>query len=185
MRTHSIARHDQGLGNELNHVVSGARCPVVALDFGQIQVQVLVAPLTEEGFRQHLEQESARIKGLLRTQVGAAPRKAVALSHPSMPMATTPAIRQMQADWVKAHQDVLRLVCHSVGFIIPNPIVRYTVTAVLWLASLPVPMVAHENLDAAVMWAIREADLIGGDVHSELRMDGVKAIERRLAALPS
>lgn len=155
----------------------------MALDFGQVQVQVLVAPLTELGFRRHLDEESVRIKGLLRTQVGAAPRKAIALSHPSMPMATTPALRQMQADWLKANQDMLRLVCQSVGFIVPNPIVRYTVTAVLWLAPLPVPMVAHESLDLAVVWAIREADKIGGDVSPELRLDGAQAIERRIAGL--
>ncbi len=161
-------------------VVSSLASPFRVLDFGQVQVQIQVAALTTENFQAHLEAESSRLSALIRQRDSAIPRKAVVINDGSVELVPPASVRKLQAEWIKSHEDMLRLVCHRLGIIVPGALARHAMTAVLWLAPLPVPMKVLENMDEAVRWAIAEVDGIGGQVDAELRAGGRAAVERYL-----
>jgi hypothetical protein len=47
--------------------------------------------------------------------------------------------RRALADWMNAHDASSRATCAAFAFVIPNPVVRGALTAVLWLARMPAP----------------------------------------------
>ena len=163
-----------------NRIVSSAGSPFRVLDFGQVQVQIQVAPLTEDNFRAHLAAETLRMTGLIKGRDRVVPRKAVVINDGSCELIPPPSIRKLQADWIKGHEDMLRLVCHGLGMIVPGMLVRNTLTAVLWLATLPVPMKLLKDMDEALFWAIGEVDAFGGEVDAELRAGRRTAVEKYL-----
>lgn len=161
-------------------LVSSVGSPFRVLDFGQVQVQIQVAPLAEDNFRAHLAAETARMTSLIKGRDRVVPRKAVVINDGSCELIPPPSIRKLQADWIKSHEDMLRLVCHGIGMIVPGMLVRNTLTAVLWLAPLPVPMKVLKDMDEALVWAIAEVDAFGGEVDAELRAGRRMAVEKYL-----
>jgi len=159
-------------------IVSKPGSPYRVLDFGQVQIQMQVAQPTDENFLAHLDAETQRMNGYLRSRDRVVPHKAVVIHAPSCDLIPKASIRRLQAEWIIRNEHVLKIMCHSLAIIVPGTIVRNAVTAALWLAPMPVPMKVHRDMDAAVEWAIREADSIGGQVDSELRLG-------RCAAHPS
>ena len=152
--------------------------PFEILDFGQVQVQVQVREITVDGLRTYLDGESARIRQNLEFRDRMAPRKAVIIVDGSVSLMPPPEARQMQADWFNANKDLLKLVTHKMGFVLPNAFLRGFMSAVFFLSGPPVPMKTHASVDEAVPWAIAEALSIGGEVSDDLRLDGVVAYER-------
>lgn len=163
-------------------VSSAAGSPYRVLDFGQIQVQIQVAELTPENFREHLAAESKRIESLLRGRDTAVPRKAVVINDGSCELIPQASVRKLQADWINQHANMLKLICHGLGVIVPSAITRSAMTAVLWLAPLPVPMKAFKDMDEALAWAKAEVASIGGTIDDELRLGGRATIEKHLRA---
>lgn len=157
--------------------------PFVILSFGQVQVQIQVKPISAAGLSAHLEQETQRIKQLLAQRGRLAPQKAVVIVDGSVALMPPAEARKLQADWLKANKDLLQLVTHKLGFVLPNPILRGFVSAVFYLVPLPIPSETLGSLDEAVAWAIREARSIDGVVDEELLTLGTAAIERRRAQL--
>lgn len=157
--------------------------PFVILNFGQVQVQIQVKPIDAAGLSAHLDQETRRIKQLLSQRGRLAAEKAVVIVDGSVALMPPAEARKLQADWLKTNKDLLQLVTHKLGFVLPNPILRGFVSAVFYLVPLPIPSETLGSLDEAVAWAIREARSINGVVDEELLTLGTAAIERRRAQL--
>ncbi len=155
--------------------------PFSSLDFGQVQVQIQVRPITIKSFAAHLTLETARIRQLLASRDGPAPRKAVVIVDGSVALLPPAEARRMQADWLRANAELLKLVTHELGFVLPNPLLRGFVSAVFYLAPLPVPTTTHASLDEAIAWAVQEAQNIGGHVAPTLIAGGAAAVERARA----
>ena len=157
--------------------------PIQALDFDQVQVQIQLAPLTAENMRAFQAAETERIRALVDIRDSHVPRKAVVVMDGSNELLPGADVRRMQAEWLKEHHDLLRLVLHSISVVVPNPLTRGAVTAVTWMANTPCPIKTHASLEQAVAWAIDECIAIGGTVSEELLQGGVTAIEARRNAL--
>ncbi len=159
--------------------------PIQTLDFEQVQVQLQIAPLTAENMAAFLQADEARLKQLLNNRDTALPRRAVVILDGSNQLVPPPAVRKLQAEWIKRNEHVLRTVIYSMGVVIPNTIARGAFTAVMWLAGDRVPweMVAHPDLATAIQWAIAEAKSHGATVSEELVRDGIGAVERHRAQL--
>lgn len=155
--------------------------PFSTLDFGQVQVQIQVRPITAKAFAAHLAMETARIRQLLATRDSPAPRKAVVIVDGSVALLPPSDARRMQADWLRDNAELLKLVTHELGFVLPNPLLRGFVSAVFYLAPLPVPTSTHASLEEAIAWAVQEVRSIGGQIASTLLTDGTRAVERARA----
>lgn len=159
--------------------------PYEILEFGQVQIQVQVEQLTPDNLAQHLKNETARIRNAIaQHRKPGDTRKAVVLVDTSVTLMPDALTRKIQADWMKENEDLFKLVVHSMGFVIPSAIIRGTLTAVFWIAPMPMPVTTHESMDQALDWAIAQLDHYGEQVDNDLLMNGVMAIERKRAALP-
>jgi len=152
--------------------------PFAILDFGQVQVQIQVRPITADGLRTYLSGETLRIKERVAQRDAVAPRKAVVIVDGSVSLMPPSDARKLQAEWFRDNQDLLRLVMHRMGFVLPNPLLRGFMSAVFFLAAPPVPMVTHRSLQEALDWALDQARAIDGQVSDELLRDGIEAVER-------
>ena len=159
--------------------------PYQIYDFIQVQVQVQVGPVTEANLRPHLLGETARIRELLKQRSLHDTRKAVAVVEILNEQRSDPVVRKLQTEWMKENTELLRLVTGAMAFVVPNGVLRGAVTAVLWVAPMPMPVSLHENLDLALDWAVGEVTRNNwGDISNELLMNGAMAVERRRAAEP-
>lgn len=157
--------------------------PIQALDFDQVQIQIQVAPLTSDNIRAFHEAETERIQQLVGIRDQHVPRKAVVVVDGSNELLPSADVRRLQAEWLKKHEDLLRLVLHSMTVVVGNPVVRGAVTAVMWMASTPCPIRTHAGLAEAVDWAIESCTSIGGTVSEELLSGRVEAVESRRASV--
>ena len=138
--------------------------------------------MTSDGLQAHLSQETLRIKQILADRKAPAPRKAVVIVDGSVALLPPADARQIQASWLKQNVDLLRLVTHQMGFVLPNPMLRGFVAAVFYIAPLPVPSSTHASLDDAIAWAIKEVHSINGTVDEALLNEGSVAVERARSA---
>lgn len=159
--------------------------PYEILDFGQVQVQVQVGPVTAAGLRAFLDGETQRIRAAIRASAPQAPRKGVVILDASVSLMPPADARQVQAAWLKENQHLLGLVTYKIGLVLPNPLLRAFMASVLALAPQPVPMNTHSALAPAVHWAIAAVSEIGGVVSDALRADGVAAVENAKAKVLS
>lgn len=159
--------------------------PYLIYDFTQIQVQIQIAPVDEDNLRAHLAAETARMREALKLRTMNDTRKAVAVVEFLGTQRSDPVVRRLQAEWMKEHTELLRMLTGATAFVVPNSLLRGALTAVLWLAPLPMPVSLHENLDLALDWAIGEVTRNNwGEVATELLMNGAMAVERRRALVP-
>lgn len=156
--------------------------PFEVLEFGQVHVQVQVRPVTAQGLRAFLDGQAREIKTAL-DRMDSAPPKVVVVVDASVSLLPPSDARRVQADWLKEHEHLLRLVTHSTGLVLPNPLLRGFMASVLALAPTPVPMKTHGSLDEAICWAIATVDEIEGEVTDDLRTHGSQAVELAKAAL--
>jgi hypothetical protein len=67
--------------------------------------------------------------------------------------------RRLQADWIKNHQQALRLGCAGTAFVISSALHRGVMTAVLWLQQLPYPYSVFGALGEAEAWCLGRLSL--------------------------
>ena len=65
-------------------------------------------------------------------------------------------LRRRQADWLATHSFDLERLCAGVGVVSTNPLIRGTLTAILWLQPLPCPHRLVAALPEAEAWCLRE-----------------------------
>lgn len=78
-------------------------------------------------------------------------RYAVLADATNAGVATAPQ-RKRQADFIKAHRELLAHVCVGNAFVIPNPLVRGVLTAILWLQPLPYDHVVVNGVADGEAW---------------------------------
>ncbi|GAB4207499.1 MAG: hypothetical protein OHK0013_25190 [Sandaracinaceae bacterium] len=66
--------------------------------------------------------------------------------------ATSARQRRMQAEWMEKNEEALARYSAGSAFVITSPLVRGTLTAILWLKPLPVPHVVVGTFAEAEQW---------------------------------
>lgn len=66
----------------------------------------------------------------------------------------TPYQRRIQAEWVGAHAPLIKRYTLGVAFVMPSPLIRGALTAILWFQRLPCPHLVMSTMDEAERWAI-------------------------------
>lgn len=75
----------------------------------------------------------------------------VYVTMPNAPMTKSRHAR-MQAKWIAAHEDEIRRRCVGVGFVLPSPIMRGVLRAILAMQSMPVPYRVFDDEEMAIAW---------------------------------
>jgi len=151
--------------------------PFKTVSFGDIVVQFQVGQMTEANMKAALAEQTKQLhEGVqLSKSLG---RKGVIIVDGSVELVPPPTVRKLQAQWITENREALRATTAGMGFVVPGSLTRGAMQALFWMVSLPVPSTAHERLELALDWAIATVDGAGGEIHRELLMDGVIAIER-------
>jgi len=63
-----------------------------------------------------------------------------------------PSQRQLQADWMREHDKLNRDLTAGLAFVLPSPLLRGVLTAILWLTPMPCPHTVTRTLDHGVAW---------------------------------
>lgn len=75
----------------------------------------------------------------------------VYVTMPDAPMTTSRHAR-MQAKWIAAHEEEIRQRCARVGFVLPSPLMRGVLRAILAMQSMPVPYRVFDDEELAIAW---------------------------------
>jgi hypothetical protein len=154
--------------------------PFVILDFQTVQVQIQVAPITVEGFEEHLKREGERI----RATVGGVATGAFVIIDGSVALMPPAAARKMQAEWIAEHGELLRVITRGLCFVLPNPLLRAFIGTVFHIVPPPAPWKTQATLEDAVTWAMGQAEALGLPIDERLLERGVDAItEARIRAV--
>jgi hypothetical protein len=146
-------------------------------EFDPIRVLVQVSPTTDENLREHLDAQ------LLEMQSNRGrTRKTVVVIDASLGTRPTPLQRKMQADWINEHRELLATTCLGVAFVIPSPLVRGALTAIFWIAQMPIPHTVHGSLASAIEWAGGRLAAVDVDLPAPLRVHGAAALAVEVAA---
>ena len=153
--------------------------PFRVLDYDFIQIQIQVERMTEQNIARHLAAESMRIQSHVdEARRTGKPGGAVLIVDGSVQLVPPPQVRRLQADWLRDNRDKLGDVMHAMGVVVPNNLVRGALTALTWLAPMPVPMTVHASLEHALDWAIATVDTIGGTIPQRLLLGGAELVEQ-------
>jgi hypothetical protein len=71
-----------------------------------------------------------------------------------------------QADWIKRNAAVLSRLNLGIAFVIPSPMIRGVLRAILWIQPLPQPHVVVANMSAAYSWCAIQLRAVGLPVPS-------------------
>lgn len=146
-------------------------------EFDPIRVLVQVSTTTDDNLREHLDAQ------LLEMQTNRdRMRKTVVVIDASLGMRPTPVQRKMQADWINEHRELLAATCLGVAFVIPSPLVRGALTAIFWIAQMPIPHTVHGTLASAIEWAGGRLAAVDVDLPAPLRVHGAAALAVEVAA---
>lgn len=63
-----------------------------------------------------------------------------------------PSQRQLQVEWMREHDKLNRDTTAGLAFVLPSPLVRGVLTAMLWLAPMPCPHLVARTLDQGLVW---------------------------------
>lgn len=63
-----------------------------------------------------------------------------------------PTQRRAQADWMVNNHEGARATCAGFAFVIDSAMIRGALTAVLWFAPMPAPLVVLSTVTAAEIW---------------------------------
>ena len=157
--------------------------PYEVLEFGQVQVQIQVRPVTGDGLKAFLDAQARDIKQTLAQVKGTPVQKSVVIIDASVSLMPPADARKVQAAWLDENQHLLQLATHGIGLVLPNPLLRGFMASVLALTSQPVAMKTHSSLENAVDWAIQSVQEIHGEISTELLQDGAGAVQRAKAHL--
>ncbi len=134
---------EDNAGVGIGYEIDDSRFPLVVVRF--------VGLLTDEDFRAYLERaEAVRSRGpnaaiLDATHAGYLPARQ----------------RRMQAEWMKRHREMLRRNSLGSAFVVPSPLIRGVLTAILWIADMPGPHVVVETYAEAEEWVRAKLDAAG------------------------
>jgi len=154
-------------------------CPMHVLDFEHIQIQLQVHPVTAENVTPFLRSETERIKQ--RVAGKTIDVKTIVLIDSSCTAPVSAAVRQVWAKWINENLGLLQQVTAGLGVVVPNSLTRGTLTAITWMAPIPIPVELFGTMEQALDWAITSIDRAGGHIPSELLMGGAELVERRRA----
>ena len=71
--------------------------------------------------------------------------------HAGMPMTKTAHAKQ-QAEWIGNNEDVVRRLCAGIAFVLPSPLHRGVLRAILWMQGLPVPYKVFDDPQTGRVW---------------------------------
>lgn len=146
-------------------------------EFDPLRVLVQISETTDENLRAYLDEQAAEMRS--NRQQG---RKTVVVIDASVGMRPTPTQRKMQADWITEHKDLLAASCLGIAFVIPSPLVRGALTAIFWVAQMPIPHTVHGTLSAAIEWAGKQLAAVDVELPAPLRVHGAAALAVEVAA---
>jgi len=122
--------------------------PITVEERGQLLITTYYGAATDAQYRAHLEEMDALVESNLRDSS----RRWAVIVDASRWLKSTARQRQMHAEWMKRHEEVMRGRTAGIAFVIESALVRGGLTAVLWLAPLPCPHVVVKTLDDAIVW---------------------------------
>ena len=114
-----------------------SRWPVLSITF--------TAEPTDEEFAEYLDRYS-------KVYIGRRERYALVLiTAPGLPM-TKPAQARAQANWIRDNEDVIENLCAGIAFVLPSPVQRGVLRAILWMQGLPAPHRVFQDVDEGHRW---------------------------------
>ncbi|UJR86279.1 hypothetical protein [Sandaracinus amylolyticus] len=124
----------------------------VLLDrFAPVLVSRRVGPMNAESMTSLRNDVNARMR---------ASNEKIALVYDALPSAAGPpdaAARKVVADWWREDRELLVRRCASIEFSLPSAVSRGVLTAILWIATPPIPTGVHSDSRTAVEAAIERA----------------------------
>lgn len=107
-------------------VFDDSRYPLIVIRFHESS--------SEEDFVEHLRLLDLNLKRTFEART-----KTALIYDATLGQGSSLRIRKLQADWMKANADVVRLGCVGISFVITSALVRGGLTAGLWLADIAAP----------------------------------------------
>lgn len=146
-------------------------------EFDPLRVLVQVSPTSDDNLRAHLDDQLAEMRANR-----ARGKRNVVVIDASLGLRPTPTQRKLQADWINEHRELLAASCLGIAFVIPSPLVRGALTAIFWVAQLPIPHTVHATLASAIDWAGGRLTAIDVELPAPLRVHGAAALAVEVAA---
>ena len=125
---------------------------LVDLDRRPLVVATMIGMPNEKQFVEYL----STMAGNLRYALNKSEKTAVILDTTQSPVAASPRLRKLQADWLQEHNQGLRLACCGMGFVIQSALQRGAMTAVMWLQGMPYPHSVCATLEKAEAYCIEQ-----------------------------
>jgi len=66
-----------------------------------------------------------------------------------------------QAEWIKRNREALSKLNVGIAFVIPSPMIRGVLKAILWMQPLPQPHVVVASISAAYAWCVLQLKAAG------------------------
>lgn len=108
------------------------------IDFDDTRYPLIVirfhGSASEEDFLEHLRLLDLNLKRTMEART-----KTALIYDASQGQGTSPRVRKLQADWMKANADTVRMACVGISFVITSGLVRGALTAILWMADMAAP----------------------------------------------
>jgi len=145
-------------------------------EFDPLRVLVQISPTTDDNLRAYLDEQLVEMRANL-----ARGKRTIVVIDASMGMRPTATQRKLQADWINDHAALLGASCLGIAFVIPSPLVRGALTAIFWVAQMPIPHTVHGTLSQAVGWATARLDEFGVELPAKLRKHGAAALALEVA----
>ena len=142
---------------------------LVVCDLDPIRLQYQTRTTSDEEFAEFLGKQSRSLHeaaDLLQRGEGAG--QAVTIAHANPRATLTSSQRQMQAEWLRSHSELLRVTCVATYIVVPHALRRAVMTAVLWLVSPSTEVHACASLEEASNKAVVRAHRAGLQLPKEL-----------------
>jgi hypothetical protein len=110
--------------------------------------------VTFTGERETPENFQAYLNGLLENYDRQEPFSLV--FDASQAATPNPTYQLKQAQWMKAHEALIKAHCRGVAYVVPNPILRQVLKLIFRLQANPVPFQVFSSLDQGKNWALEQ-----------------------------
>jgi hypothetical protein len=144
--------------------------------FDPIRVQIQLSAVEPDSLREYLAEQTEQMRASV-----AAGDRAFIIIDARAGLRPPPAVRRIQAEWIKEHEALLAASMIGMAFVIESRMVRGALTAIFWVAGPPVKYTLCPSLDEAMAVAIRECDAANLSVPSSVRSARGQDIEDALA----
>ncbi len=146
--------------------------------FDPLRVLVQVSETTDDNLRAYLDEQLAEMRANRARGV-----RNVVVIDASLGTRPTPHQRKLQADWINDHRELLGASCLGIAFVIPSPLVRGALTAIFWVAQMPIPHTVHGTVGQALDWACARLVEFGGpdSIPAKLKRHGAAALALEVA----